>query len=145
MDGIVVGIDGSENSLDALRWAASEALAHRCPLHAVSTYSASIMSTGYEMAVVDPADLEAAAVAAMEAAVDTVRSEGLLEGVTVDVRAMEGHAGERLISVSKGARQLVVGSRGHGGFIGLLLGSVTTYVVNHATCPVTVVRWPEED
>ncbi len=145
MKGIVVGIDGSENSLDALRWAAAEASAHACELHVLSTYSTPIMSTGYEMAVVDPADLEAAATAAMEAAVDTVRREGLLEGVSVDVRAVEGHAGERLISLSRDARQLVVGSRGHGGFMGLLLGSVTTYVVNHAVCPVTVVRLPSGD
>ena len=140
VDGIVVGVDGSENSLDALRWGAREAAAHNCTLHAVSTFSTPIMSTGYELAVVDPDDLKAAAEAALGAAVDQVRSEGLLEGVTVDTAALEGHAGERLISVSEGAEQLVVGSRGHGGFMGLLLGSVTTYVVNHATCPVTVVR-----
>lgn len=145
MQRIVVGIDGSESSLEALRWAAAEASAHGCELHAVSTYSTPIMSTGYEMAVVDPADLEAAATVALEAAVDTVRSEGLLDGVVVDVSAVEGHAGERLISLSRDARQLVVGSRGHGGFMGLLLGSVTTYVVNHAMCPVTVVRRPPSE
>lgn len=140
MNGIVVGIDGSEHSLDAFRWAAEQAAALGCPLHAVTTYSTPIMSTGYEMAVVDPADLQAAADAMLEAAVDTLRKEGRLEGVTVDTTAVEGHAGERLITLSADARQLVVGSRGHGGFMGLLLGSVTTYVVNHARCPVTVVR-----
>lgn len=145
MDGIVVGVDGSEHSLDALRWAAGEAAAHGCAVHAVSTYSTPIMSTGYEMAVVDPADLNAAAEAALGAAVDTVRSEGLLAGVPVDITAVEGHAGERLIAMSEDARQLVVGSRGHGGFMGLLLGSVTTYVVNHARCPVTVVRGRDGD
>lgn len=144
MDGIVVGVDGSENSLDALRWGAREAAAHGCTLHAVSTFSTPIMSTGYEMAVVDPADLQAAADAALGAAVDTVRNEGLLDDVEVDTVAVEGHAGERLISMSENAQQLVVGSRGHGGFMGLLLGSVTTYVVNHARCPVTVVR-PSQD
>ena len=50
---------------------------------------------------------------------------------------IEGHAGERLIALSKESDLLVVGSRGHGGFMGLLLGSVTTYVVNH--CRVS--RW----
>ncbi|MEZ5237701.1 MAG: universal stress protein [Microthrixaceae bacterium] len=82
--------------------------------------------------------------AALGAAVDTVRNEGLLDDVEVDTVAVEGHAGERLISMSENAQQLVVGSRGHGGFMGLLLGSVTTYVVNHARCPVTVVR-PSQD
>jgi nucleotide-binding universal stress UspA family protein len=140
MDGIVVGIDGSPNSLDALRWAANEARLHGATLHVVGTYTTPIMSTGYELAVPDPGDLAAAANATLEAAVDTVRSEGALEGVEVDHRAVEGHAGERLISLSEDALMLVVGSRGHGGFMGLLLGSVTTYVVNHSVCPVTVVR-----
>lgn len=140
MDGIVVGIDGSPNSLDALRWAAREARVRDVTLHVVGTYTTPIMSTGYELAVPDPADLEAAATTALQAAVDTVRDEGGLEGVEVDLRAVEGHAGERLISLSEDAEMLVVGSRGHGGFMGLLLGSVTTYAVNHSICPVTVVR-----
>lgn len=140
MDGIVVGIDGSPTSLDALRWAAAEARLRGVPLHVVGTYTTPIMSTGYELAVPDPADLQAAAEATLDGAIEVLRSEGVLEGIEVDERAVEGHAGERLISLSEDAQMLVVGSRGHGGFMGLLLGSVTTYAVNHARCPVTVVR-----
>jgi nucleotide-binding universal stress UspA family protein len=62
----------------------------------------------------------------------------------VSTEVLEGHAGERLIALSREADLLVVGSRGHGGFMGLLLGSVTTYVVNHALCPVVVVRHDHE-
>ena len=140
MDGIVVGVDGSDNSLDALRWAAAEAGLHKCTLHVVGTYTTPIMSTGYELAVPDPGDLSAAAEINLRAAVDVIDNEGALGGVDVEVSALEGHAGERLISLSETAHMLVVGSRGHGGFMGLLLGSVTNYVVNHAKCPVTVVR-----
>jgi nucleotide-binding universal stress UspA family protein len=140
MKGIVVGIDGSENSLDALRWAAAEARLRNAPLHVVGTFTTPIMSTGYEVAVPDPADLQAASETMLGAAIDTVRDSGALDGVELQSEIIEGHAGERLIGLSRGAELLVVGSRGHGGFMGLLLGSVTTYCVNHAECPVVVVR-----
>jgi len=140
MKGIVVGIDGSENSLDALRWAAAEARLRDAPLHVVGTFTTPIMSTGYEVAVPDPADLQAASETMLGAAIDTVRDSGALDGVELQSEIIEGHAGERLIGLSRGAELLVVGSRGHGGFMGLLLGSVTTYCVNHAECPVVVVR-----
>lgn len=142
MGEIIVGVDGSENSLDALRWAAAEARLRGCPLRIVGTFTTPIMSTGYEVAVPDPSDLEAASATMLDAAVEQVRSGGDLDGVDARVEVIEGHAGERLISLSRDAELLVVGSRGHGGFMGLLLGSVTTYVVNHAECPVVVVRHP---
>ncbi len=142
MGDIIVGVDGSENSLDALRWAATEARLRDCQLRIVGTFSTPIMSTGYEVAVPDPTDLEAASNTMLEAAVDRVRATGDLDGVGCHISVVEGHAGERLIALSRGADLLVVGSRGHGGFMGLLLGSVTTYVVNHAECPVVVVRHP---
>jgi nucleotide-binding universal stress UspA family protein len=133
-------VDGSENSLDALRWAAAEARLRSCPLRIVGTFTTPIMSTGYEVAVPDPSDLEAASRTMIDAAVDQVRADGALDGLESSIEVVEGHAGERLISLSRQAELLVVGSRGHGGFMGLLLGSVTTYVVNHAECPVVVVR-----
>lgn len=140
MKGIIVGIDGSENSLDALRWAGAEARLRGTALHVVGTFTTPIMSTGYEVAVPDPADLQAASETMLAAAIDTVRGGGDLDGVELQTEVIEGHAGERLIGLSREAELLVLGSRGHGGFMGLLLGSVTTYCVNHAGCPVVVVR-----
>lgn len=145
MSGIVVGVDGSEHSLDALRWAAEEAKLRKVPLRAVAAFATPLMSTGYEVAVPDSSDLAAASTTMLGAAVDTVRGEGRLEGVDVITEVLEGHAGEQLIRLSESADLLVVGARGHGGFIGLLMGSVTTYVVNHALCPVVVVRTPVTD
>ena len=140
MGGIVVGVDGSEHSLDALRWAGQEARLRGVPLRVVGTFTTPIMSTGYEVAVPDPTDLQAASETMLDAAVDAVRDSSELAGVDVSTEVLEGHAGERLIALSRDADLIVVGSRGHGGFMGLLLGSVTTYVVNHALCPVVVVR-----
>lgn len=137
---IVVGVDGSEHSLAALRWAASEAKLRATRVHVVGTFTTPIMSTGYEVAVPDPSDLQSASETMLDAVVDSVRESGELDGVDVGTEVLEGHAGERLVALSRGAGLIVVGSRGHGGFIGLLLGSVTTYVVNHAHCPVVVVR-----
>jgi len=140
MAGIVVGVDGSEHSVEALRWAAEEAQLRGVVLHVAASFSAGILSTGYEVASPDPADLSAASNTMLGAAIDTVRETGVLEGVEVVTEVLEGHAGEQLIRLSQDADLLVVGSRGHGGFVGLLMGSVTTYVVNHALCPVVVVR-----
>ncbi len=61
------------------------------------------------------------------------------DGPTIKTGVSYGHPGSVLIDLSEDADMVVVGSRGHGGFRGLLLGSVSTYVVHHARCPVTVV------
>ena len=140
MAGIVVGVDGSENSLDALRWAAAEAGLRGALLRVVAIFNAPIMSTGYEVVAPDPSDLAAASNTMLDAAVDSIREEGGLEGVHVATEVVEGHAGERLIELSHEADLVVVGARGHGGFLGMVLGSVTGHVVNHAACPVVVVR-----
>jgi len=140
MAGIVVGVDGSGNSLDALRWAAEEARVRNLLLRVVAIFNAPIMSTGYEVVAPDPSDLAAASNTMLDAAVDSIREEGGLEGVHVATEVVEGHAGERLIELSQDADMVVVGARGHGGFLGMVLGSVTGHVVNHAACPVVVVR-----
>jgi nucleotide-binding universal stress UspA family protein len=137
---IVVGVDGSEHSVDALRWAAEEARLRGATLKVVASFATPIMSTGYEVAAPDPSDLAAASNTMLGAAIDTIREEGALDGIDIVTEALEGHAGEQLIRLSEDADLLVVGARGHGGFLGLLMGSVTTYVVNHALCPVVVVR-----
>lgn len=61
-------------------------------------------------------------------------------GVTVTGEVAEGHPAEVLLKAAAGADLLVVGSRGHGGFAGMLLGSVSSHAVHHAHCPVLVVR-----
>lgn len=137
---IVVGVDGSEHSLAALRWAAEEARLRGCTLRVVAAFTTPLMTTGYEMMAPDPTDLHNATDSLLDAVVASVRAEGLLEHLEVEAEVLDGHAAERLIVCSEAADLLVVGSRGHGGFVGVLLGSVTTYCVNHAKCPVVVVR-----
>lgn len=140
MAGIVVGIDGSENSIDALRWGAQEARLRGSVLHAVTSFAPGLLSTGYEMALPDPADFAAASATMLHAAVDTVREDTDLDGIDIVTEVIEGHAGEVLINLSEKADLLVVGSRGRGGFVGVLMGSITNHVVNHSKCPVVVVR-----
>ncbi|MFZ4668614.1 MAG: universal stress protein [Microthrixaceae bacterium] len=140
MTGIVVGVDGSENSLEALRWAASEARLRALPLRVVGAFTSPVMASGYEVAAPDPEELHSASSAMLNAAVESVGADGSLDGVECVAEVLEGHPGERLIALSADADLLVVGSRGHGGFMGLMMGSVTTYCVHHAACPVVVVR-----
>jgi nucleotide-binding universal stress UspA family protein len=140
MGEIVVGVDGSEQSVEALAWAAEEARLRDAVLKVVTSFATPIMSTGYEVAAPDPSDLAAASSTMLGAAIDSLRDRGLFDGLDVVTETLEGHAGEQLIALSERADLLVVGARGHGGFLGLLMGSVTTYVVNHAKCPVVVVR-----
>lgn len=71
--------------------------------------------------------------------VDKLVTETLGEGAQVEVRVEEGNASEMLVQASKDAQLLVVGSRGHGGFTGMLLGSVSQHLVTHARCAVTVM------
>ena len=146
MGGIIVGVDGSEHSLDALRWAADEAKLRNQPLTVLGTFTTPIQGTAFfEVATADPTDLQAASETMLGAAIDIVRTSGHLDGVEVTTEVDEGHASERLVTLSKDADLLVVGSRGHGGFMGLLLGSTTTHVVNHAECPVVVVRHDKDE
>lgn len=141
MGEIVVGVDGSEHSVDALRWALAEAKLRGAPLRVVASFSTPLMSTGYEVEAADPADFAAATRTMLDAAIDTAVSDVDVEGVELIPEVLDGHAGEQLIGLSESADLLVVGARGRGGFLGLLMGSVTTYVVNHARCPVVVVRY----
>ncbi len=140
MAGIVVGVDGSEHSIEALRWAAAEARLRGSVLRVVTSFSAGLMSTGYEVALPDPADFAAASNTMLNAAIDTVRESVDLEGLDIVTEVIEGHAGEVLIKLSETAELVVVGARGRGGFVGILMGSITNNVVNHAECPVVVVR-----
>jgi len=78
----------------------------------------------------------------VEGIVQTVRHEH--PDLTVHTEVIEGHPAPTLIDASQGAELLVVGSRGHGAFVGMLLGSVSEHCVSHAQCPVGVVRHKRE-
>jgi nucleotide-binding universal stress UspA family protein len=134
---IVVGVDGSDCSKQALRWAARQAEFTGASVEAVAAWR---FPAFYGWAPADPEDLDFAGFAgqALAAAVDDVF--GPDHPAWLRTRVIEGHAGQVLVGASADADQLVVGSRGYGGLADALLGSVSTYCVHHARCPVTVIR-----
>jgi nucleotide-binding universal stress UspA family protein len=140
-DRIVVGVDGSEPSKQALRWACFLADAVGGTVEAVIAWHPftvwGSVGTGW---VAMPADWnpEQEAAKALTATLDQVFGAHRPKGLELTVR--EGNAAKVLLELSKDARMLVVGSRGHGGFAGLLLGSVSGACAEHATCPVLVLH-----
>lgn len=135
-DRVVVGVDGSESSKHALRWAQFIASASSSTLEVVAAWQT---YTAYSWAAM-PADWNPAqdAETALNSTVDEVLGKADSAGLTRTVRG--GNAGQILLEASVGARMLVVGSRGHGGFAGLLLGSVSAACAAHATCPVLILH-----
>ncbi len=138
---IVVGVDGSESSAAALRWAVRQAELTGDAVDAVIAWHipASYGPYGYAYTpVIDYAGLA-----------KTVLSEtiekAVIQGTSVDVRqhVVEGNPARVLLDAAAGADLLVVGSRGHGGFTEMLLGSVGQHCVHHAPCPVVVIRSQE--
>ena len=134
---IVVGVDGSPSSLDALRWAAYLAVALNAEIDAVTSwgYPASYGMGGGAPAEWNPAE-DAAQI--LTDALSVAFGDHRPDGIRAVVH--EGHPAQVLCDASNGAEMLVVGSRGHGGFAGLLLGSVSAYCTAHAPCPVLVAR-----
>jgi nucleotide-binding universal stress UspA family protein len=140
MSGIVVGVDGSPGSRAALHWAHAEARLRSTTLTAVSVWQVPMMTTMPSFGAMPPLDdLTEASEAALLAVLDEEDVHPTDE-VPVESVIAEGAAAPALIEVARDAELLVVGSRGHGGFTGVLLGSVSQHCVNHATCPVVVVR-----
>lgn len=141
MAGIVVGVDGSPNSERALNWAMKEAAAHHAPLTVLAVHE---VSKGYWSSgpVTGPADdglLEKLRRSAEEMTATAATGIGGAGPASVNVRALSGFAAKELIDASQGADLVVVGSRGGGGFTRLLMGSVSSQVIDHAACPVVVV------
>lgn len=136
--GIVVGIDGSEQSNCALVWAAREAKLRKLPLHLVTAYTVPIFAAsgldgGY--ATVDDDVIRQGAEAVLrEAAAKVAHLD-----VEVDARVENGDAAGVLLEMSETAELLVFGSRGRGGFIGRLLGSVSSALPAHSKCPTVTV------
>jgi nucleotide-binding universal stress UspA family protein len=133
---IVVGVDGSDAAGRALDWAASEAIRRGEPLHLVAAWTVPL-SLGYSFASSGPRVRDAAREALEQAAAEVRRRA---PDLTLTTEAVELSPGPALVAAAKGADLLVVGSRGLGGFQGLLLGSVSQYCARHAECSVVIVR-----
>ncbi|GAB3971579.1 universal stress protein [Actinoallomurus acanthiterrae] len=133
---IVVGVDGSEPSKDALRWAARQAQLTGAELRVVRAWRQPV-SYGFPADYAD-ADFEGDAREDLDQILEDVL--GGEPRISVTAHVVEGHPAQVLIETADGADLLVVGSRGHGAFAGMLLGSVSAHCAHHATCPVLVVR-----
>ncbi len=133
---IVVGVVGCPSSAQALRWAARQAELTGGEVHAVITWHQP-PTTGWETAL-DAVDWAGDARRALDTAVTEALSPAVAERVQRHV--VEGHPAKVLVDRSADADLLVVGSRGHGGFTGMLLGSVGLHALAHAACPVLVVH-----
>jgi nucleotide-binding universal stress UspA family protein len=136
---IVVGIDGSQQSNDALRWAGYFGAVMSARLEVVTAWE---YPPSFGWAAIAPEwDPVREMTRVLEQSVAAVFGDQPPEDMTLLVK--EGGAAKVLLDASDGAAMLVVGSRGHGGFSGLLLGSVSANVAEHAACPVFIVHGDE--
>ena len=138
---IVVGVDGSSHSEEALRWAIGQARLTGQPVEAVTSWSVPVPYGGMGGAgAVVAFDWEGEATSTLR---DTVaKAVDSPDADRVSQRVVQGHPAQVLVDAAAEAALLVVGSRGRGGFTGMLLGSVSQHVIARATCPVVVVRGP---
>ena len=132
---VVVGVDGSEQSIQALHWAARFAAATGARIKAVAVWEYPV-TFGWAL----PANWSPREDAEKTLADTVGKALGADLAAEVTLAVREGGAAHVLLEESTDALMLVVGSRGHGGFAGLLLGSVSAAVAEHATCPVLVVH-----
>lgn len=152
---VVVGVDGSAGAREALRWALAEGRLRKAPVRAVHAWTFGYIGGSiegdpylgdpfgwYTKALgVDLSDLHRAAEDLLERALADVGEDA--DGVEIERQVVQGAAAEVLVAAAAPGDLLVVGSRGHGDFAGLLLGSVSQKCVHHASCPVVVVHAPK--
>jgi nucleotide-binding universal stress UspA family protein len=140
---IVVGVDGSQPSQEALAWAMRQAEVTGASVDAVIAWHDPVVIGGMPHGPV--AVLEQAAFGEFAATTlgNSIRDVSAPSSVSVNPVVRRGNAAQVLIEAADGADLLVVGSRGHGGFAGALLGSVSQHCVHHAPCPVVIIRGPK--
>jgi nucleotide-binding universal stress UspA family protein len=136
---IVVGVDGSESARDALAWALAEGRLRGDVVRVVCAwdFSPAAYGIGYAPPVSDES-FKRAAEQAMDETLNALADSA--KGIRVERAIVEGPAAHVLVEAAKGADLLVVGSRGHGNFAGMLLGSVSHQCALHAECPVVIIR-----
>jgi nucleotide-binding universal stress UspA family protein len=139
MPGIVVGVDGSGHSRKALERAAAEAAAHGAPLTVLVIHQAVRDVYGSASHYGDDAALTEKAKEAAQAETDQVLAAAGSQPASVTVTAVHGLPVDELVKASEGADMIVLGRRGMGGFVRLLMGSVSSQVAQHAQCPVLIV------
>ena len=145
---IVVGVDDSEQAAVALRWALAEGVLRGALVEVVHAWSPPVSALPFGATLVVPVD---------EAEIDSAirdHLEQLIAGAVADVdgdppevqvTVLPGAPAVTLVEVSEGADMLVVGSHGRTGLSRLVVGSVAMAVVQHAHCPVVVIRTPDKD
>jgi nucleotide-binding universal stress UspA family protein len=133
---IVVGVDTSDSSKEALKWGAEQARLTGADLRVVMSWF--LPAGAYWVALPGDVDFEAETRKALAATVE--QALGPDPAIPVEMVVVQGSPAPVLIEESQHADLLVVGSRGHGAFTGMLLGSVSEHCVSHAACPVVVVR-----
>jgi nucleotide-binding universal stress UspA family protein len=146
MKRIVVGVDGSAGAAAALRFALDEARLRGSSLRVVSAWHipAGAYESGYVTVPVDRTEFERYGRSVLDQSLVDAGLDGDGAGVEVTKVLREGHAADVLVAEAKDADLLVVGSRGLGGFRGLLLGSVDHHCAHYAGCPVVIVPHPHD-
>jgi nucleotide-binding universal stress UspA family protein len=137
---IVVGVDGSPSSIQALKWAIGQAALTGASIEAVTAWH---FPNSHGAPLPDTGDYPVLAAETLDKAIATARNASTGPGeadVTITSYVGEGPAAEILLDRGRHARLLVVGSRGHGGLSEALLGSVSQHLVHHAAVPVVVIR-----
>lgn len=130
---VVVGIDGSDESREALRWALGH-LPEAARVYAVCVWEApTYAAIGEPRAVADMAQLRTS----VEKLVSEVASD---RAADVEVDILSGSPGASLCRLSEEAAHVVIGSGSHGALVGLVTGAIAEHLVRNASCPVTVVR-----
>jgi nucleotide-binding universal stress UspA family protein len=143
MTNVVVGVDGSPGSRAAVEFAAREAKLLSARLTLVAAWHwLTLTHVGFPGLPLDQTELRRAANEVLENTAAEFKDR--LAGLDVELAVEEGHAAEVLVAKAKDAELLVVGSRGRGGFTGLLLGSVSQQCAQHASCPVVIVPSPPQ-
>jgi nucleotide-binding universal stress UspA family protein len=138
---VVVGVDGSACSQAALRWGLAQAESTGSTIEAIAAWHYPEMygySYGWVPSMPEGGEFAKTAERALQETVATVRDQ-LDHPAEVVLRVVEGHPVPVLMDAARNAQLLVLGSRGHGTFSGILLGSVSQHCVQHAPCPVVVV------